>query len=362
MKWWIGGLLGLGVLGGAGLVGFLVFREPIMWRIFSAGVESNLTANASRDLPDGLHVFVCGTGSPMPDDQRAAACIGVVAGEESFVFDAGSGGIRKLGRMGFPMGRIQGAYLTHLHSDHIDGLGELLLMAWIGEDKFRSAPLPVSGPAGTETVVAGFNAAYSLDRGYRIAHHGGVTNPDGYGGRAIEIGLPAGGSGSEVVYDNNGVKITAIRVNHAPIEPALGYRVDYKGRSMSLSGDTIYHSEFVAASEGVDVMFHEALDPEMTERIAESFFASGRTTTAKLLRDIQDYHATPEDAARAASEAGAGELFYYHIAPPLPVPAMNTIWLGDAEEAFSGKITVGEDGMLVSLPAGSEEIIHSNRF
>lgn len=362
MTWWVRGALAVFALAIVGLVGFRIFQEPIMWRVFNSGVERNLTADASRDLPDGLHVFVCGTGSPMPDEKRAAACIGVLAGDQAFVFDAGSGAIRKLGRMGFPMGRLEGVFLTHLHSDHIDGLGELLLMGWIGQDKFRSEPLPVRGPRGTAAVVDGFNSAYAFDRGYRIAHHGDVADPNGYGGRPIEIVLPAGDAATAVVHENAGVRITAIRVNHAPIEPAFGYRIDYKGRSISLSGDTVYHQGFIEASKGVDVMFHEALDPEMVGRIEASLSASGRTTTAKLLHDIQDYHATPEDAARAASEAGASELFFYHITPPLPVRALNRIWLGDAGDVFSGKITVGEDGMLVSLPADGKKITHSRRF
>lgn len=362
MRLWLKITLGVFAVALLGVVGFLAFREPITWRAYDAVVKRGVTADPVGELPDGLHVYLCGTGSPMPDNRTAGACIGVLAGNQGFVFDAGSGSIRKLGRMGFPMGELEGAFLTHLHSDHIDGLGELLLMAWIGQHDFRSEPLPVTGPEGTATVVNGFNAAYSLDRGYRIAHHGNVANPAGYGGRAIEIALPAGPSAQTVVYDDAGVTITAIRVDHAPIEPAFGYRVDYKGRSISLSGDTVFHPGFVAASEGVDVMFHEALDPEMVKRLAAAMQDIGRTTTAKLLNDITDYHATPEDAARAAAEAGASELVFYHIAPPLPVRALQAIWLGDAKDLFSGRITVGEDGMLISLPAGRESIIHSRGF
>lgn len=362
MSRWLRIALGLLAAALLGFVGLLGFREPITWRLYDAVVERGVTVDPIRELPDGLHVYLCGTGSPMPESQRAGSCVGVLAGNQGFVFDTGSGSIRKLGRMGFPMGALKGAFLTHLHSDHIDGLGELLLMAWIGQHDFRSEPLPVTGPEGTAAVVNGFNTAYSLDRGYRIAHHGDVANPAGYGGRPVENALPAGPSAQKVVHDDAGVTITAIRVDHSPIEPAFGYRVDYKGRSISLSGDTVFHPGFVAASEGVDVMFHEALDPEMVERLAVSMQKIGRTTTAKLLFDIMDYHATPEDAARAASEAGAGELVFYHIAPPLPARALNDIWLGDAEDLFSGRITVGEDGTLISLPAGGDRIIHSRGF
>ncbi|MEN0078933.1 MAG: MBL fold metallo-hydrolase [Pseudomonadota bacterium] len=363
MRWWMKWAIGLAVVMGLAVLGLRIFQTPLMWRVFERAVETNIAADTSEARADGLHVFLCGTGSPIPDEQRAAVCVGVVAGDQAFVFDAGSGGIRKLGRMGFPMGQMEGAFLTHLHSDHIDGLGELLLMSWIGTQEFRSEPLPVRGPRGTQRVVDAFNAAYELDRGYRIAHHGAdIATPSGYGGRPIEITLPLGPSSSEVIYEAGDIRVTAIRVNHGPIEPALGYRVDYKDRSISLSGDTVYHPGFVAASRNVDVMFHEAEDPDMVHRMAQALDGVGRRVSATLLRDTLNYHATPEDAARAAEEAGATELVYYHIVPPMPVRSLYPIWLGDAERVFSGRLRVGEDGMIISLPTASEEIVHSSAF
>lgn len=363
MKLWIWGLAGIVALLIAGFVGFRVFQDQIMWGVFDRGLEARFGPDAAPDRPDGLHVYMCGTGSPMPDHQRAAACIGVVAGDKAFIFDAGSGGIRKLTRMQFPMGQMEAAFITHLHSDHIDGLGEMMLMAWIGNNGFRTEPLPVFGPLGTEQVVESFNTAYEFDRGFRVAHHGAdIATPSGYGGAPEDVILPTGPSAKEVVYQDGDITITAIRVSHAPIEPAFGYRVDYKDRAISISGDTIYHPGFAAASEGVDVMFHEALDPEMVQRMIAALESAGRDVTAKLLFDTLDYHATPEDAARAAAGAGAAELIFYHVVPPLPTPALYSIWLGDADKEFAGEITIGEDGMLISLPSGSDRIIKTAEF
>ena len=263
--------------------------------------------------------------------------------------------------MGFPLDRLESIYLTHLHSDHIDGLGELLTIAWVGGS--RSSPLPVIGPTGTQSVVDGFNAAYRLDSTYRTAHHGPeVADPNGFGCEAVEIVLPAGPGGESVIFNDETLKITAIRVEHAPIEPAFGYRIDYKDRSLSISGDTIYHPGFVAMSEGVDVMVHEALDPEMVEAIGLQLSVRGQANNAKIFADILDYHATPEQAARAAQEAGAKELVYYHLVPPLPVRLVETVFLGDAKSEFDGPITVGRDGVIVSLPAGSNKITKSKTF
>ncbi|MFN3211886.1 MAG: MBL fold metallo-hydrolase [Henriciella sp.] len=343
------GLIALAVLG------FNLFKPQIASAAFNRVLDQRVGVDPSLELPDGLHVYLCGTGSPMPDATRAGPCIGVMAGTRAFVFDIGSGGARNLGAMGFPLTRLDSVFLTHLHSDHIDGLGEVLTLSWIGGS--RTEPTPVRGPAGTQEVVDGFNAAYRLDSTYRVAHHGTqVANPNGFGGLADEITIPTGPNGQQVVLDDGDLKITAIRVDHTPIEPAFGYRIDYKDRSITISGDTIYQPRFVAASQGVDVMFHEALDKEMVETIGAKLGERGQANPAKIFEDILDYHTDPEEAARAAQEAGVEQLVYYHIVPQLPVKMLESIWLGDSKKLFDGKITVGQDGMVFSLPSGSNKI------
>lgn len=353
-------LIGAAGLALVAIVGFNVFKTQIAERAFQRAVDQNAGIDQSAALPDGLHVYLCGTGSPMPDTSRAGPCLGVLAGDRAFVFDVGSGGARNLGSMGFPIARLESVFLTHLHSDHIDGLGELLLNSWIAGG--RSAQTPVRGPRGTNEVVAGFNAAYRLDSTYRIAHHGPeVANPNGFGGAPQEIAIPAGPGGQLIVLQDGDLTITAIRVEHAPIEPAFGYRIDYKGRSVSISGDTIYQPRFVAASEGVDLMLHEALNKEMVQVIGAKLGERGLTNPEKIFADILDYHTDPEEAARAAQEAGAGQLVYYHIVPQLPVKLLESVFVGDAKSMFDGKIIVGEDGMMFSLPAGSDKIDRRDR-
>lgn len=361
MMWLRRGAVVLALIALTGFVAFNAFKTQIATGLFKQVMQQRAGIDPSADLPDGLHIYLCGTGSPMPDATRAGPCIGVLAGDRGYVFDVGSGGVRNLGTMGFPMARLQAIYLTHLHSDHIDGLGELMLQSWIGGT--REVPTPIIGPVGTERVVDGFNMAYGLDSTYRIAHHGpDIAPPSGFGGVATEIILPAGPNGQAVIFQDDVLTITAIRVAHNPVEPAFGFRIDYKDRSVSLSGDTIYHPGFVAASEGVDIMLHEALDPEMVTMIEDVLRERGQAALAKIMFDIRDYHASPEDAARAAQEARAGALIYYHIVPPLPIKLLNSVFLGDASKAYDGPITIGEDGMLFTLPTGSDQIVRSNEF
>lgn len=341
----------LAILVGLALV---LGRGAIGERAFQSALDNNVGVDQAAKLGDGLHAYVCGSGSPMPDADRAGPCIAVLAGNQAFVFDSGSGSIRKLMRMGFPIAKLQAEFLTHLHSDHIDGLGEALLQAWIGGN--RSTPLPVYGPEGTDKVVAGFNQAYAIDQGFRTAHHGPkIANPAGAGGTAQIITL-AEGTNSQVVYDKEGVKITVIRVIHDPVKPAYGYRIDYKGRSIAISGDTIYAPSFVTAARGADVMFHEALNKDMIAALGAKLAERGQAGNAQIMADIQGYHASPEDAARAAKEAGVGTLVLYHLVPPLPSKLIEPMFLGKSSKIFSGQLLVGKDGMIASLPAGGKAV------
>ncbi|TWJ09892.1 MBL fold metallo-hydrolase [Altererythrobacter ishigakiensis] len=317
-------------------------------RVFDNAVAQRVGVDRTAELPDGLHVFVCGSGSPMPDANRAGPCIAVLAGRDGYIFDVGSGSDRKLGAMGFPMDRLQGTFLTHLHSDHFDGLGALMLQAWMAGG--RDEPLPVYGPEGTDRLVDGLMQAYEIDRGYRIAHHGPeVARPTGFGGIATNIE-------ENFTFERNGLSIRTLRVDHAPIDNAFAFRLDYEGRSVVISGDLKYSEEFARFSQDADVILHEALNPTMVGQLGETLAARGNTDGAKIMADIPDYHTSPEDAARVAQLAGAKALVLYHLVPAPPVRLIEPALLGDAEKHFDGRLELAEDGMLISLPAESQQV------
>jgi ribonuclease Z len=342
------------VLLGALLVGRQLLMPKLVDRGFNRLVSENVGIDRSAELPDGLHVYICGAGSPLPDPKRSGPCIGVLAGQQAFVFDTGTGGARNLGPMRFPVGRIETVFLTHLHSDHIDGLGEMLLGTWINGG--RATPTQVAGPIGTSKVVEGFNSAYELDSTYRTAHHGDdIANPAGFGGAAMEF---ATDRNNLIVYDKGDVKITAFKVTHDPVEPAFGYRIDYKDRSISISGDTAYDPNIATASKGVDVLFHEALNMEMVKTMQAGAEANDNPRMAKIFGDILDYHTSPVEAAKIAKAASAKELVLYHIVPMLPNDALIPMFVKGMTEEFDGRITVSEDGTIIRLPSGSDTIIY----
>jgi ribonuclease Z len=311
-------------------------------------------AHIIGDLPDGLHVALCGSGAPLTDAKRVCPCALVIAGKSLYVVDTGPGSTRKLELMKLQPGNIKAVLLTHFHSDHIGELGELMLKRWAGGS--RKDPLEVFGPQGVETVVRGFNLAYSLDSEQRVAHHGPETvPPTGAGGVAKPFDFPAGKE-EVVIINSDGVKVTAFLADHRPAVPAVGYRFDYKGRSLVISGDTLPSESLRHQAVGVDLLMHEALQPTMVRTLSNVNKKSGRTNIANITADIINYHTSPEEAARIAEAAGVQHLLLYHIIPPLPVSILNKTFLGDAKKFFRGPITVGVDGLLFSMPTGNKDI------
>lgn len=314
--------------------------------------------NPLDGLADGLHIGLCGTGSPFPDPDRAAPCTIVIAGKDMFLFDAGSAAAKQISTMQFSTGQLKGVFITHFHSDHIDGLGEVLMTRWAQHTE--SERLTVHGPTGISDVLNGFETAYKADNGYRTAHHGEATMPPELAGADVNEFSVQKGSYTTALQQGD-LLIEAFAVNHQPISPAVGYRIAYKGRTVVLSGDTTSDEQVKDAAKGVDLLVHEALSPELVAALQETALKNNRSKLAKIFSDIPNYHASPMDVAVLAQEAQVGHVVLSHIVPPLPLPPLREIFLGKAPEVFKGPFSIGEDGDFISLPAGSKEVIYSQR-
>ena len=339
----------------------LVRIPAVQARLVARGMAANFAANqAGNDLVNAqsLRVILCGTASPIPSATRAGPCALVTAGGHMWLVDAGGGSWRNIMLWHLPIDKLSAVLLTHFHSDHIQDLGEVNMQSWVAG---RFHPLPVYGGPGVQQVVDGFTQAYTLDTGYRVTHHGAATLPPEQGpmvAHTIDAGAGAvlHEGQTTTVLDQDGMKITAIGVNHAPISPAYAYRFDYAGRSLVISGDTKPSPAFATAVAGVEVMVHEAQADEVVSMIRDFMRAQGNTRFTKILTDIQSYHTTPAEAGTIANEAGAKLLVLTHLTPALPTLLADSIFLSDAQKTRAEPTLLGHDGLTISLPANGSAI------
>lgn len=345
------------VVAGLGAVAALRFVPAVQDGIISMMADANLAVDRAGLLNgDALRVAICGSGSPMPDPARAPACTLVFAGGEIFVVDAGAGSWGRAARWRLPTDAVTTVLFTHFHSDHIGDLGEVNLQSWVGG---RIAPLAVYGGPGIDRVVAGFNEAYALDRGYRTAHHGADFLPPELGVMAAHTIAGVAPGAPVTVLERNGLKITAFTVDHNPVHPAFGYRFDYKGRSVVISGDTHLSGNLAVAAEGADLLIHEAMMKDAVRLMHDAALGRDNQRMAKIMADILDYHATPKEAADTAAKAGVPHLLLSHLIPPVPHWFSNIVFLRDVD-AQGVETRLAYDGMLIELPEGSRDVSYSD--
>ncbi len=330
--------------------------EGLQDRLIERAVARAQAVDRSEWLDDGaLHVVLCGTGSPLADPSRAGPCTAVVAGGALWIVDIGPGATERLLLDRMPLSGLAGVLLTHFHSDHIGELGELTLQSWAGGG--RREPLPVHGPPGVARVVDGFVAAYAQDSAYRVAHHGAdVMPPAGSEMRARPFDPPADGT-PVIVLERDGLRVTAARVDHAPVTPAVAYRFDYAGRSVVISGDTVSSPALVRFAQGADLLVHEVLADGVLRVASRVAAEGGRPRLSKIATDVIDYHTSPGEAVEVAREAGVGTVVFSHLVPPLPGLLAERVFERGVVDDGRMDIVLGEDGMHFTLPAGSAETL-----
>lgn len=340
-----------------GFAGFLAITrvEPVQDFVVSRIIHKVVSTNRDSLFDDdALRAVACGTSSPLADHNRASACVAVFAAGKFWVVDTGMGSWKNMAIWRVPGEKVGGIFYTHYHSDHIAELGEFNLQTW---GAGRPAPLQVFGPEGIERLVAGFSEAYALDNTYRTAHHGPVVmNPEKGKMVARRFDVDPSKPEGTVILEENGLVIRAFDVDHAPIKPAVGYRFDYKGRSVVVSGDTVPSKSLIAASKGADVLFHEAQANFLVKILEDEMAALNKPQYSKIMGDIPSYHTSPVDAANVANEAGVGLLVMYHLTPPPPNPIVERIFLRGVSDVRSTGVAIARDGFEVTLPANSKEI------
>ena len=280
-----------------------------------------------------LKVTLLGTGAPRPTMERFGPSILVEAGKEKLLFDCGRGATQRLFQLKVPFGDVTSLFLTHLHSDHIVGIPDLYLTGWIMR---RDTRFQVWGPAGTADMMSHLQQAYQFDIHIR---------------RDVDEKLPPQGAvvvakdiEQGVVYQNGDLKVTAFTVDHSPVKPAFGYRIDYAGHSVVLSGDTRYSENLIQFSQAADLLIHEVLDPE-------AYFASDQFFSPEQKQKVVNHHTTPEQAGKIFSQVKPKLAVYSHIVP-FNAPDL----VSHTRKTYSGPLEVGED--LMSFEIGDKIEVH----
>lgn len=277
-----------------------------------------------------LNVTLLGTGNPRPSLERFGPSILIEAGATRVLVDAGRGAAQRLFEIGQRdlLVSLDAVLLSHLHSDHVVGLPDLWLTAWVFG---RARPLTLLGPAGTAEMGQHLGRAFAADIAIRSKDEGFPI--DG-------VKLDAQDVAPGVVFERSGLRITAFAVDHGPeAKPAYGYRVDFAGRSVVLSGDTRAFEPLVQLAKGADVVVHEVVSPEVEARRAQ---VQGERALARIVAR----HTTPEQAGELFSRIQPRLAVYSHIVPS-PTTAEDLV--GPTRRNYSGPLAVGYDLMTIRI-------------
>ena len=312
-----------------------LFLQTSLTLLLALGLSSPAQAQPTpaRAAPDEFRVTLLGTGSPAPVMNRFGPGVLVEAGGHKLLIDAGRGGTQRLRQAGLALGQVDAVFLTHLHSDHVVGLPDLWLTGWLEVPYAnRKGAFVVYGPVGSQNLMDGLTRAYAWDIQARIADQS--LKPEVIRAQVTEIK-------QGVVYEQAGVKVTAFEVDHGELlKPAFGYRIDYAGRSVTISGDTRFSENLIQHAAGTDLVIHQVA------AVREELMAN------PVFKVILSHHTKPDEAGTLFSRVKPKLAVYYHFvllgtitAPPVTEQDV----LAMTRKTYDGPLMIGEDLMAFRL-------------
>ncbi|MGV0596154.1 ribonuclease Z [Mycolicibacterium porcinum] len=278
-----------------------------------------------------IEVTLLGTGSPIPDPERAGPSTLVRASDQMFLIDCGRGVLQRLAAVGSGANQLSALLLTHLHSDHIADLGDVIITRWVSTFAPDAPPLQIIGPPGTADVVEATLRAFGHDIGYRIAHHADLNDPP-----QVEVHEYTDG----VVWDRGGVRIRVAPTDHRPVTPTIAFRIEHSGASVVAAGDTVPCRSLDALADGAGALIHTVIRKDLIDLLPQ-----------QRIRDICGYHSSVQEAAATATRAGVGILILTHYVPAM-APGTEDQWRALAASVFDRQIELGDDLHRVQVHPG----------
>ena len=262
-----------------------------------------------------MDIILTGTGSPLPDPNRAGPSTLVKVDDTHILVDAGRGVVMRLADAGSGPGLLAAVLITHLHSDHVSALSDVITTHWI-RTREKTA-LKIYGPIGTARLVERMLVMLEDDIGYRVEHHDPLND-----GPQVEVTELEPGD----AFSLGEVNITTAATMHAPVRPTIGFRLEYEGASAALVGDTIPCDGVDELAAGADVYVQTVLRKDIVELLP-----------GEMAQDILEYHSGVIEAAQTAARVGAKRLALTHMVPA-PTPDQYPEWVARAAEHYDGDV------------------------
>lgn len=332
----------IGILGASVWITITFFPEILVPFLAGQQVNRLKAANEKNETllkdKESIRVITVGTASPFPGERMQTGTAVIVNGH-FFMFDVGDGVVQKAEILGLPLNRLDGIFITHWHSDHMIDLPGLISRSWL---LGRNNELHLYGPDGTDTLNQAINQFLHIENQHRVDHHGSETM-DVSKASAIAHEFKNVEGGKEIVYQQDGITVTAFDVDHSPIEPAVGYAIEYNGKKVVISGDTKKNDLVAEMAKDADLLLHEVILSSLMQQIEGKLEAADMSRNRKIVHDIQDYHTPPAEVAEIAQKANVKKLVLHHFAPAPDFIVVKNLYKKELK-GYDGKIHFSDDG------------------
>lgn len=329
----------------AGLIWVNSNKMSLITRQIDKSIEASFQTHT---IPESrFEVIFCGTGSPQYNPDRAQPCLGVIVGGRFFLFDSGEGSAWQLSALEMPFLELDTIFITHLHSDHMSGIADVIHTGWI---QGRKHIIDVVGPPGTNDLLAGVHLSFEDDVDERVAAmgQGSLLQGEYAFGAPHEVFIE--GDQAVTVFDEDGIVIKAFKVDHPDWTAAYGYRVEYGGKSIAISGDTRYTPAIGKHTQGVDYLIHEVINMEMMMAAGHAMQKHGAGMSLERMELIAAVHTPTLEVAQAAVDANAKSLVLTHLIPGIPNSSfVESAYIEGMDKIYKQEIIVARDGMRLTL-------------
>ena len=315
-------------------------RDRMMDRMIEMGMnKSDFKKELLEDF-DGIRIFTLGTASALPDDYNQTGTA-IFAGGFFFLFDVGDGVVKEAEKLRLPLPSLDAVFISHYHSDHYIELPYVINRSWV---LGRKDNLTIFGPPGIDSILKGIDIMLQPENQFRIDHHGN-ENMNLQVSSSVSEEIRTATDNSAVIFDKEGVKVTAFEVCHPPITPSFGFKIEYKNKSVVISGDTKENcNNLLKYAQNADVLIHEVMLKDLVIKSSEINNGNGNKRNADIAKDITDYHTDPFDVGILADKANVGKLILHHFAPVPSNIILRRRYRFAIRKNFKGPLSLAEDG------------------